>query len=146
MKYIHNGKEITIPDDELARNMKALDLTKEEAIELYIDDLETTDKKSGNAESEALTQKAKTNGVQRDMCSVSGGKVGVKKTVERPLDVDKIDLINSIAEWLESEGYDNVDIMNPTKIVEFDLGEDRYAIDLIRRTKKTMAKRANQNN
>ena len=41
MKYkLKNGKEINIPEDEIANNMKGLDLTREEAIEVWLEDNE----------------------------------------------------------------------------------------------------------
>lgn len=132
----HNGKQLNIPDVELKKLQSKLELSIEEAVGLYLDDMETTHEQCANAEAEALSQKAKSSGVQRNMTSVHGGKVGVKKKVNRPPDVDKIDLIKSIADWLETEGYDNINIINPSKLLEFDLGEDTYKLNLSRNRKK----------
>ena len=58
MKYkLENGKEINIPDADIKNYMKTLDLTEEEAIEMYLDDEGYTE----NDEVEELTKKAKEN-------------------------------------------------------------------------------------
>ena len=36
MKYTVNGKTMNIPNEELEKSMKALELTKEEAIQLWL--------------------------------------------------------------------------------------------------------------
>ena len=69
------------------------------------------------------------------MTSTHGGKVGVKKKTQRPPDVDKIDLIKGIADYLETCGYDNVHIINESKLIGFDLGFDSYEVDLKRKRK-----------
>jgi len=56
MKYNFNGKEINIPDTEIEKNMKLLDISKEEAIEMWLDDNDYTE----NEEVEKLTEKAKS--------------------------------------------------------------------------------------
>jgi hypothetical protein len=142
LKVQHNGQTVELSDEEIKVAMRNLDLSKEEAIEMLLDDLETTDKKCGNAEAEALTQKAKTSGVQRQMCSTGVIAKSKKKRPPRPLDVDKADLIKGIADYLETAGYDNVHIINVSKLIGFDLGEDSYEVDLKRKNKKLAAKKA----
>ena len=38
MLYEFNNKKIKIPDEEIKNNMKILDITKEEAIQMYLED------------------------------------------------------------------------------------------------------------
>ena len=38
MKYTINGKTVNISDEELEKSMKALELTKDEAIQLWLED------------------------------------------------------------------------------------------------------------
>lgn len=38
MLYEFNNKRIKIPDEEIKKNMKILDITKEEAIQMYLED------------------------------------------------------------------------------------------------------------
>ena len=142
MTVNHNGIAVNISDEEIKTAMKKLDLSQEEAIEMILDDLETTDKKCANAEAEALSQKAKASGVQRQMCSTGVIAKSNKKRPPRPLDVDKADLIKGIADYLETAGYDNVHIINVSKLIGFDLGEDSYEVDLKRKNKNLAAKKA----
>ena len=145
MKVQHKGKEIKVDDKEISSLMKKLDLSKDEAIQLYLDDLETTAKYTPNAEAEALYQKGKENGVQRKMCSTGVIAKSTKKRAPRPLDVDKADIITAIKDFLITAGYDNVEVTNPTKLVEFDLGDnDHYTVNLIRKNKKLAERKAKQ--
>jgi hypothetical protein len=140
----HKNKEIKIDDKEISSLMKKLDLSKDEAIQLYLDDLDTTHKYTPNAEAEALYQKAKANGVQRKMCSTGVIAKSTKKRAPRPLDVDKADIISAIKDFLDTAGYDNVEVTNPVKYVEFDLGDGHYTVNLIRKNKNLAAKKAKQ--
>ena len=65
MKYNFNGKNINIPDKELQNLMKTLDLTEEEAIQVYLDDNDYTT----NEEVEELTKKAKINNIGNYFCA-----------------------------------------------------------------------------
>lgn len=38
MVYDLKGKKIKIPDEEIQKNMKILDLTEDEAIQMYLED------------------------------------------------------------------------------------------------------------
>ena len=52
-----NNKEIKIPEEEIKRNMKILEITEEEAIQMYLED----EGYEVNEEVEKLTKKAKEN-------------------------------------------------------------------------------------
>ena len=77
MKYNFNGKNINIPDKELENLMKTLDLTQEEAIQVYLDDNDYTT----NEEVEELTKKAKINKTDK---IVVQSKVEKAKTERKP--------------------------------------------------------------
>lgn len=85
MKYNFEGREINIPDKEIKNNMKLLDISKEEAIEMWLDDNDFT----SNAEAEEMTAKAKQ--VKRYEKSDAPRK---KVTRERKVDSDKAELFN----------------------------------------------------
>ena len=57
MTYTLNGKNIKIPDNELESIQKGLQVTKEEAIQIYLEDNEYLE----NTEQVALDKKAKDN-------------------------------------------------------------------------------------
>ena len=54
---LSNGKTVRIPDKEIEKNMKILEISKDEAILLYLEDEGYIE----NAEQEALCKKAKEN-------------------------------------------------------------------------------------
>ena len=130
MKYkLENGKEINIPDTDIKNYMKTLDLTEEEAIEMYLDDEGYTE----NDEVEELTKKAKEN--KTTLIHAQADKRERKPREAAPKE-DKVkeDIINQVAELLGSIA-DRVDITNKTKMIEFDLDGDHYKFDLIRQRK-----------
>lgn len=126
MTYEVNGKKIHIPDDEIAKNMAILDLTHDEAVQMWLEDNDY----AVNEEVEALTEKAKTNKVSRGAKSTKE-KTSPTKPRERKPDLEKEDLIHKIADFLASQGL-SVDITNKSKIIEFTVGENHYKLDLIR--------------
>lgn len=125
--YNFNGKNIRIPDEEINRSMKTLHLTKDEAIELYLED-------EGYVENEVveeLTTKAKENKtVQHDAKATKPRKTSTKPRERKP-DEEKEFLIELIENSLKNAGID-AKITNKTKIIEFDYKNQHYKLDLIR--------------
>jgi len=125
MRYDFNGKVINIPDAEIEKSMKLLDLSKEEAIQMYLEDEGYME----NEEVEALTAKAKANKVNREAKSDKPRK-SVKR--ERKPDVEKEKIIEILANCLKNEGFD-AEITNKSKIIEFSVGENHYKLDLVKK-------------
>ena len=125
MVYDLNGKTIHIPDEEITKNMAILDLTQEEDIQMWLEDNDF----STNEEVEALTEKAKVNKISRGAKSIKENTP--KKARERKPDIEKEDIIHKLADFLTVEGY-SVTITNKSKIIEFEIGETHYKLDLIR--------------
>lgn len=129
MIYNFNGKNIRIPDAEIEKNMKLLQLTKEEAIELWLDDNDYTE----NAEAEELTAKAKENKINHEAKSDKKRKTAKR---ERKPDEEKENLIKILENALKNAGI-SAEITNKSKIIEFSVGNNAYKLDLIKkRTKK----------
>lgn len=126
MNYNFNGKTIRIPDDELTKNMKVLNLTKEEAIEMYLEDEGYLE----NAEVEALTKKAKDNKAVVHDAKADKPRKQVKR--ERKPDEEKENLIEILANCLKNAGFE-AEITNKSKIIEFSVGENHYKLDLIKK-------------
>lgn len=126
MNYNFNGKTIRIPDDELAKNMKVLNLSKEEAIEMYLEDEGYLE----NEEVEALTQKAKDNKAVVHDAKADKPRKQVKR--ERKPDEEKENLIEILANCLKNAGFE-AEITNKSKIIEFSVGENHYKLDLIKK-------------
>ena len=55
---------------------------------------------------------------------------------ERPPDTAKESVIEQISIFLNEKGYENVEILNKSKLISFKIGTDTYKLDLIR-TRKT---------
>lgn len=126
MNYNFNGKTIRIPDDELAKNMKVLNLTKEEAIEMYLEDEGYLE----NEEVEALTKKAKDNKAVVHEAKADKPRKQMKR--ERKPDEEKENLIEILANCLKNAGFE-AEITNKSKIIEFSVGENHYKLDLIKK-------------
>lgn len=126
MNYNFNGKTIRIPDDELTKNMKVLNLTKEEAIEMYLEDEGYLE----NEEVEALTKKAKDNKAVVHDAKADKPRKQVKR--ERKPDEEKENLIEILANCLKNAGFE-AEITNKSKIIEFSVGENHYKLDLIKK-------------
>ena len=126
MNYNFNGKAIRIPDDELAKNMRVLNLSKEEAIKMYLEDEGYLE----NEEVEALTKKAKDNKAVVHDAKADKPRKQVKR--ERKPDEEKENLIEILANCLKNAGFE-AEITNKSKIIEFSVGENHYKLDLIKK-------------
>ena len=126
MRYTFEGKTITIPDAELEKNMKLLDISKDEAIQMWLEDNDYCE----NEEVEILTAKAKENkAVQHGAVNVNKSRTATKR--ERKPDIEKEEIISKLAEFLETIGT-SVKITNKSKLIEFEIGENHYKVDLIK--------------
>lgn len=131
MKYNFNGKMINIPDDEIAKAMKNLDLTKEQAIEMWLEDEGYLD----NAEQLALCQMAKDNRITR---TIHGTHEKPRRKSEKPKTIkispEKLLLFIQIQEMLE-ENYENVEILKENKLIQVETNGKVLKIDLIEQRK-----------
>lgn len=126
MRYTFEGKTITIPDTELEKSIKLLNISKDEAIQMWLEDNNYCE----NEEIEILTAKAKENkAVQHGAVNINKSKTATKR--ERKPDVEKEEIISKLAEFLETIGT-SVKITNKSKLIEFEIGENHYKVDLIK--------------
>ena len=56
-------------------------------------------------------------------------------TRERKADTTKEGVIEQISQFLNENGYTNVEILNKSKLISFKIGEDTYELDLKRKRK-----------
>lgn len=129
MVYKFNGKNIRIDDKQLDKLMKSLDLTKEEAIQMYLEDEGYLD----NEEQLELDKKAKENGIMRTIHDAKDVEKEKKKTT-KPKTVkvsdEKQGLFANILENLQ-ENYEKVEILKQNKLIQVQIGEKIFKIDLI---------------
>ena len=138
MIYELNGKNIRIPDEEIKKNMQILEISQDEAIQMYLED-------EGyiiNETVEKLTKKAKENGTAKVKAKSDKVRKPVKR--ERKPDEEKELIIDILANTLlekSEEKVINIDInsikvVNKGKIIEFSIGENNYKLDLIKKRPK----------
>lgn len=125
------NKEIKVPDEEIQKNMKILDITEQEAIQMWLEDegYET------NEQVEQLTKKAKAN-----KTTLVGARENVEnKKVERERKENptKARIIAEIYQKLaEMEDISSLKVENREKIITFDLNGNSYKLDLVQKRKK----------
>ena len=128
MNYIINNRNIHIPDEEIFKNMKILKISKEQAIQMYLED-------EGyviNETVEELTKKAKENKVLK---GAKAEKARKPRSKERKPDEEKEKIIKIVAAALENEGIP-AQITNISKIIEFSIENNHYKLDLIKKRVK----------
>lgn len=124
MNYNLNGKTIRIPDSEINDYMKSLEVSRDEAIKVWLED-------EGYLENEVveeLTKKAKENKINHEAKSEKPRKVTKR---ERKPDEEKENLIEILEKCLKNAGFETK-ITNKSKIIEFNVGENHYKLDLIK--------------
>lgn len=132
MKYNLNGKNINIPDADIERSMKSLELTREEAIQMWLEDEGYLE----NEEQEALEKKAKDNRITATIHQASA-KDPRKKTQKervRKENPTKEMVIREIAALLPKFAED-IEVLNVGKLISFRIGEEKYEIDLKQKRK-----------
>lgn len=125
------GKDYRIPLDTIIHYQKSLDISEEEAIQMWLDDREITT----NDEVEELTKKAKANGTDKIVVQSQVKKAKTeRKPKENPL---KKDLIANIFQYLaQNDKIKEVKIENPTKLITFKVDNKEFKLDLIEKRAK----------
>ena len=128
-----NGKNVNIPDEEIIGYMEKLELTREEAIEMWLDDEGYTE----NEEQNALDEKVKKSGIMRDIHGASAMDKTQKKTT-KPKTVkvsdEKKDLFELIYDTLRDYEVDfdgKTTILKENKLIQFEINGKTFKIDLI---------------
>ena len=129
MLYNFNGKNLTIPDSELENSMKLLDITKEEAIQMWLDDNDYTT----NDEVEELTEKAKKEIKRYEKSDKK--RTNTPKT--RKVDEEKKRFLNGFRIFVEGLGGCLTEMKNEAEFT-FTFEDNCYTVKLIkhRTTKK----------
>ena len=130
MTYNFNGKNINIPDAEIEKSMKLLELTKEEAIEMWLEDEGYLD----NEEQLELEQKAKENKITATIHGAGGEKRKSAKPKTVKVSDEKVKLFNEILENLYKFN-ENVEILKENNLNQEEINGKIFKIDLIDQTK-----------
>ena len=132
-----NGKTIRLPIEEIKKNMKLLELSEDEAIEMYLEDEGYLD----NEEQTELDRKAKESGILQTIHGASADKKERKKSAPRTVKVsdEKKELFAEIVANLEcfaEETNGKVKIEKENKLIIFEINGKTFKIDLIEQRAK----------
>ena len=129
-----NNKNVNVPDKELDNLMKTLDLSQDEALDLWLTDNDYVN----NPEIEELTKKAKVNKTTQIH---AGDKTKRAKTERKPTENPlKQQIIEDIYYFLLDRypelNHNNINITNKTKLIEFSLQNRQFKLDLVEKRAK----------
>lgn len=126
-----SGKVVRIPMAEINKSMALLGLTKDEAIQMYLEDEGYLE----NEEQTALERKAKENRITATIHQAKSTEIKQKTQKERVKKADptKEGVIKAIAEMLPDLNATDIVIVNEGKLITFKIGADEYKVDLIRK-------------
>ena len=132
MIYNFNNTKIAIPDTSIEKYMKDLQITKEEAIELWLDDNDYTE----NEEQNELDTKAKKVKIQHGAGSLKKDK---KQYTRKPSD-EKVAIFIELKNWLdtlcENDNF-KYEILKENKLISLTTQSGtQFKIDLIETRKK----------
>ena len=128
MRYtLPNGKNVNIPDDEIKKSMKALDLSKEDAIQMWLEDNDY----EVNEEQAELDAKAKKVKIDHGASAVDKSEKKEKKPRPKVASDEKKELFDEIFSNLQDVYKQNAQIVKENKLITVKIGEKVFKVDLI---------------
>lgn len=134
MKFEFNNKIINIPDDEIKTNMELLEVSKAEAIEIWLDDNDYTI----NEEQKELDEKAKKVKIQHGASAIDKTKKREKKPRTVKISDEKKLFFDSISQNINDFCIQNgaeMKILTQNKIIAVKIGDKYFKLDLIQARK-----------
>ena len=135
MRYtLPNNKTINIPDEEIKKSMKALDLSKEDAIQMWLEDNDY----EINEEQAELDAKAKKVKIDHGASAVDKTEKKEKKPRPKVASDEKKELFDEIFSNLQDVYKQNAQIVKENKLITVKIGEKVFKVDIIeQRASKT---------
>ena len=128
MRYtLPNGKNVNIPDEEIKKSMKALDLSKEDAIQMWLEDNDY----EINEEQAELDAKAKKVKIDHGASAVDKSEKKEKKPRPKIASDEKKELFDEIFSNLQDVYKQNAQIVKENKLITVQIGEKVFKVDLI---------------
>ena len=128
MKYtLENGKEVTIPDKEIEKYMKSLELSKTDAIDLWLEDNDY----QVNEEQNKLDEKAKKVKIDHQASAINKTQTKEKKPRVVKISDEKQKLFNEIYHSLVEIYGDKVEIIKENKLLTLEVNGKIFKLDLI---------------
>ena len=132
MRYtLPNGKNVNIPDEEIKKSMKALDLSKEDAIQMWLEDNDY----EVNEEQAELDAKAKKVKIDHGASAVDKSEKKEKKPRPKVASDEKKELFDEIFSNLQDVYKQNAQIEKENKLIIVKIGEKVFKVDLIEQRK-----------
>lgn len=134
MRYtLENGKTINISDKEVENSMRLLELTKEEAIQLWLEDNDYL----VNEELEELDAKAKKVKIDHGAQATKPRKKSEKPRTVKVSDAKK-EFFSQLSQFLtdfSAENDANCTILKENKLFQIEFGGEIFKLDLIQQRK-----------
>jgi hypothetical protein len=130
---LENGKTINISDKEVENSMKLLELTKEEAIQLWLEDNDYL----VNEELEELDAKAKKVKIDNGAQATKPRKKSEKPRTVKVSDAKK-EFFSQLSQFLtdfSTENDANCTILKENKLFQVEFGGEIFKLDLIQQRK-----------
>lgn len=127
-----NNSTIEIPDTEINKAMKNLDLSAQEAVEMWLDDHGYT----SNEEQKELDKKAKNVKIQHDAQAETEKKT--RKPREKKENPTKKAIIKALYNGIVQNLYDfeDISITNDEKYIDFSINNVKYTVNLVAHREK----------
>lgn len=135
MRYDFDGKIIIIPDKELDKLMSSLELTRQDAIDLWLSDNGYED----NEEQEELDEKASKVKILKDISQKKSKKE--RKPVVKAVSDEKKALFNEISGFLKRVYGINTEIVTENKLITVKIGDKTFKIDVIQTRTSSLDKK-----
>ena len=133
MKYtLKNGKVVNIPDKEIEKSMKALELTKEDAIQMWLEDNDY----EVNEEQVALDEKAKKVKINHQASAIDKTEQKEKKPRVVKISDEKQALFENVYNNLKTIYGEQAEIVKMNKLIMVNIGDKHFKIDLIEQRQK----------
>lgn len=131
MKYtLDNGKSINIPKSEIEKLMSSLDLSEEDAIDLWLCDNGLEE----DEEQTELDEKASKVQISKDIVQKKPQKE--RKKPEKKVSDAKKELFSEILSDLQDVYKENVEVLNENKLIKCTINGKVFKIDIIETRQK----------
>ena len=124
------SKTVNVPEKEIEQNMQMLEISREEAIEMYLDDMGYTE----NEEQIALDEKAKKVKINHQASAENKADPKEKKPRTVKITDEKQLLFSELCNFLTEKEF-NFEILKENKLISVKIGEEILKIDLINQRK-----------
>lgn len=126
MKYtLKNGRSVVIPDKEIDKLVQSLEISIEDAVDLWLDD----NGYEVNEIAKELDEKASKVHIDRDVTQKTSKKE--RKKPEIKTSDEKKELFSEILSDLEDVYRGNVTVLNENKLISVKIGDKTFKIDII---------------